>query len=164
VVIEVRAKRLDAAASRLGALLHVRRWTVSLAESVTGGMIADALVAVPGSGEWLAGGVVAYMTRVKRSVLDVSADHVISAEAAREMALGVSKLLATDVAIATTGCAGPEAMDDEPVGSTWIAVATEGRAIARHYQFAGDPETIREEVVIAALHLVCQTLTEPEQM
>jgi PncC family amidohydrolase len=127
--------------------------TVGLAESMTGGALGEALVSLPGSGEWLAGGVISYMTRVKRDVLGVSEGPVISESAAVEMARGATRVLGADVGISTTGCAGPEPMEDQPVGSTWIAVAVDGHARARHHLFAGTPTAVRRQAVAAAIRL-----------
>jgi PncC family amidohydrolase len=131
---------------------------VGTAESMTGGLVAAALVDVPGSGEWFAGGVVAYASELKRSVLGVRARCVISRRAACEMALGAAQLLDVDLAISTTGCAGPEPMDGQPVGTTWIGVALRGRAHAVHARFDGEPASVRAHAVRAAFDLACQEL------
>jgi PncC family amidohydrolase len=120
---------------------------------MTGGLVAAALVDVPGSGEWFAGGVVTYASELKRSVLGVR-----SQRAACEMALGAAQLLDVDLAIATTGCAGPESMEGQPVGTTWIGVALRGRARAFHARFDGEPACVRAHAVRAALDHACQEI------
>src|SRR5436189_6461352 len=98
-------------ATALGHLLAARRLSVATAESMTGGAVAEALVAVPGSREWLAGGLIAYSSRLKFELLGVRRGPVVTEAAAREMAAGVSRVVGTDVGIATTGCAGPAPME-----------------------------------------------------
>jgi nicotinamide-nucleotide amidase len=137
--------------SRLTSAIKDRQLSVALAESMTGGALGEALVSLPGSGDWLAGGVIAYMSRVKRDLLGVSDGPVIAESAAMEMAVGVARTLSTEVGISTTGVAGPATMEQEPVGSTWIAVAVDGNARARHYQFVGTPTAIRRQAVAAAI-------------
>jgi PncC family amidohydrolase len=139
-------------AQRLGSLLADAGLTVATAESMTGGALAEALVAVPGSSEWLAGGVIAYQSRVKFDVLGVTEGPVICASAAREMALGAARVLRTDVGVATTGCAGPEPMEDQPVGTLWVGCAIHDEVHARHFQLDGDgdPAQIRAAAVAAA--------------
>jgi len=153
-VTDVSSRDLD----RLTSAIQDRRLSVGLAESMTGGALGEALVSLPGSGEWLAGGVISYMSRVKRELLGVSEGPVISESAAIEMAVGAARLLSTEVGIATTGCAGPATMEDEPVGSTWIAVALDGRARARHHQFVGSPTGVRRQAVAAAIHFAADVV------
>jgi PncC family amidohydrolase len=140
--------------ARLTSAIKERRLSVGVAESMTGGALCEALVSLPGSGKWLAGGIISYMTRIKRDLLGVSDGPVISESAATEMAIGAARVLGTEVGIATTGSAGPGTMEGEQVGSTWIAVAVDGRARARHYQFAGSPTAVRRQAVIAAIGFV----------
>ncbi len=142
----------------VGGLLTSAGFTIATAESMTGGALAETLVPVPGSGEWLAGGIVAYMSRVKFDVLGVRPGRVISEEAAREMALGATRVLGTDVGIATTGCAGPEPMEEQPVGTLWVGVAVRGRVAAGHFFIDGDPSGIRADAVQRALDFTVKVL------
>ena len=116
-------------ASALLARLRERGWTLAVAESLTGGMLASTIVDVPGASLSFRGGVVAYATDVKRSVLGVDPDLLatrgaVDPEVAHAMAQGVRRMLRTDVGIATTGVAGPDAQDGQPVGTVWISVVT----------------------------------------
>jgi len=138
-------------AERVGALVAELAMTIATAESLTGGAVAEALVEVPGSGDWLAGGVVAYHSRVKHDLLGVKGHRVVSATAVREMAQGAAALLNTDVGIATTGCAGPASMDGQPVGTVWVGISIPGGTIAEHHFIEGDPEQIRRGAVQCAL-------------
>ncbi|GGB97493.1 CinA family protein [Cellulomonas carbonis] len=102
--------------------------TVAVAESLTGGAVCDALVGVAGASACLRGGVVAYATDVKESVLGV--DPVLLARlgavhpaVAVQMAQGVRRLLAAEVGLATTGVAGPDPQDGHPPGTVHVAVS-----------------------------------------
>ena len=122
------------AEAALVALLQERGMTVCTAESCTGGLIAKRLTDVAGCSSVVAGGVVTYQTREKTRLLGVSeelieAHTVVSEPVALAMARGALAALDTDVAIATTGYAGPGGgTADDPVGTVYIAVATKERA------------------------------------
>lgn len=105
--------------------------TVAVAESLTGGAVADALVRVPGASACLRGAVVAYATDVKRDVLGVEVALLerygpVHPDVAAAMAAGVRHLLAADYAVATTGVAGPGAQDGLPPGTVHVAVRGPG--------------------------------------
>src|SRR5262249_22744063 len=99
---------------------------LACAESCTAGRVAAACASAPNAAEWFRGGVVAYQTRVKRSLLDVEARSVITAMAAAEMAEGVAALLDANVAVATTGVAGDEPEDGVAPGTVFIATYVDG--------------------------------------
>ncbi|MHC2999197.1 CinA family protein [Microbacterium sp. HJ5] len=133
-----------------------RGWTVGVAESLTGGLVAATLVDVPGASAVFRGGVIAYATDVKRSVLGVDADLLASTGAvdpgvATQMAEGVRTLLGADVGIATTGVAGPDPQDGKPVGTACIAVVTPEGESSSIGSFPGDRAEIRSAVAVAAL-------------
>lgn len=101
--------------------------TVAVAESLTGGAVTDAIVGVPGASQCLRGGVVAYATDLKASLLDVDAELLqvhgpVHADVARAMAAGVRRLLGADYGIATTGVAGPQAQAGLRPGTFHVAV------------------------------------------
>jgi PncC family amidohydrolase len=104
-------------AARLHRALLARGETVSCAESLTGGGVADLLSGTPGASATYVGGVVSYATRVKRDLLGVTAAQVVSEDCAAQMATGVRDLLRTDWAVSTTGVAGPDQQDDRLTGS-----------------------------------------------
>jgi PncC family amidohydrolase len=131
---------------------------VSVAESVSGGGLAAAIVATPGSGDWFAGGIVAYDSEIKYSCLGVRRGPVITATAAQEMALGACRIFGTEIGVATTGCAGPDSMEGQPVGTVWIGVAVEGVASAAEVHFHGDPAEIRDATIDRALLIATRTL------
>lgn len=143
-------------AADLLAALGARGWTVAVAESLTGGLLASALVDVPGASASVRGGVVAYATDVKRDVLGVDPALLDSVGAvdeavASQMAAGVRRLLRADVGIATTGVAGPEPQDGRPVGAVCIAVTTPQGGTATSFLLEGDRAQIRAAAVEKAL-------------
>ena len=143
-------------AAEVLAALGSRRWTIAVAESLTGGLVAASIVEVPGASASLRGGVVAYATDVKRDVLAVDAGLLkergaVDREVALQMAEGVRRLLGADVGVATTGVAGPEPQDGAPVGTVCIAVVTPRGATASTLLLAGDRSAIRAAATEAAL-------------
>ncbi|MDP3969377.1 MAG: CinA family protein [Nocardioides sp.] len=150
-------------ATALHAVLEQRGLTVACAESLTGGELAGALSAAPGASGMFRGGVVAYASDVKVSLLGVAqetvdTDGVISDACAAEMARGVRRLLGADLGLATTGVAGPVEQEGKPVGRVHVAVATADGVHARELSFAGTRAEIRastvDAVVAWALRLV----------
>jgi len=141
-----------------GNLLLARGWTLAVAESVTGGLMASRAVGIPGASKWFRGGVVAYATAVKRDVLGVSAPKVVSEQAASELADAVAELLGSDVAVGTTGVAGPEGQDGEQPGVVYIGLHTPKGTEVRKVHQLGDRERIRAYTVATAFDLVRLTL------
>jgi nicotinamide-nucleotide amidase len=133
--------------------------TLGVAESVTGGLIASRLVNVSGASSWFRGGVVSYATDLKHSLLGVAPGPVVSAPAAEAMAAGARTLLACDVALSTTGVAGPDVQDGEAVGTVFVGLSTgDGDTTSVRLQLPGDRPRIREYATISALNLVRQRL------
>ncbi|MFT4232759.1 MAG: CinA family protein [Leucobacter sp.] len=145
---------------------------IAVAESLTGGLLADALVSIPGASRAFSGGVVAYDTALKRSLLGVDSELLrrrgpVDEEIALQMASGVRAACAVprdpeaparpaDLGIATTGVAGPDPdpQTGQPAGTVWIAVSIGDRRRARLLQLEGDRREIREATVRSALDLV----------
>jgi len=135
-----------------------RGWTIGSAESATGGQIARRLTMLGGTSATFRGSVVAYATDLKTSMLGVDDEvvatfGVVSEQTALAMAQGARAVLGVDVAVAVTGSAGPEAME-QPVGTMIVAVATPEGDLVRIFQMPGDRERIRAYTATAALHLV----------
>ena len=135
----------------VGTLLRSRGWTLGLAESVTGGLVASRIVAVPGASEWFRGAVVSYATEVKHEVLGVSDGPVVSESAAAEMATGARRVLGADVGLGVTGVAGPTTQDDQPVGTVFLASDIGGDLEVRRIQLPGDRDRIRQFASISLL-------------
>ncbi len=107
-------------------LCRERGETLAAAESLTGGLVAARLAAVPGASDVLKGGVVSYAPEVKFDLLGVPEGPVVSTAAAEQMALGVCDLLGTTCAVATTGVAGPDSLEGHPPGTVCMATAVRG--------------------------------------
>jgi nicotinamide-nucleotide amidase len=134
---------------------RTRGFTLAVAESLTGGLIGARLAAVPGASEVFRGSIASYATDVKRTVLGVTAEHVVSEECAREMADGARRVLGADVAISATGVAGPDELDGQPVGTVWFGIAVPGaRTEAVSTRLPGDRERIRQFASISVLNLL----------
>ena len=150
----------------LGELLKQQNATIATAESCTGGRLAAALNALPGSSAYFMGSVVAYANEVKEQVLGVEHDTLmqygaVSEQTVRQMAEGVRRLMRTDYAIATSGIAGPDGgTDDKPVGTVWIAWATPWGTWAERFQFgvARLRQQITQRAVTTALVKLIQSL------
>ena len=118
------------------ALLTEEKWTVTTAESLTGGRIAAAITAVPGSSNVFPGGVVSYCDRIKHEVLGVPEELLseygaVSAPAAEAMARGAARLMGTDLALSATGLAGPDGDGVHEVGTVFVSMAVEGETFVR---------------------------------
>ncbi|NBI32035.1 CDP-diacylglycerol--glycerol-3-phosphate 3-phosphatidyltransferase [Enterorhabdus sp. P55] len=149
--------RVGALATQAVAALEAAGLTAACAESLTGGLIAGALTAVPGSSAVVRGGVVSYAAEAKRDVLGVSSRAldeagVVSEPVARQMAEGARERLRADVAVAVTGIAGPGGAEPgKPVGTVWMAVAEAEGSAARLFCFEGDRQAVRLQTVAEAL-------------
>ncbi|MFC5724709.1 CinA family protein [Streptomyces gamaensis] len=156
----------DSPAAGVLAALTGRGQTVAVAESLTGGLVAAGLTAVPGASKAVRGSVTAYATDVKRAVLGVdaallAARGAVDADVARQMAGGVRALLGADWGVATTGVAGPEPQDGKAVGTVFVAVAgPDGHTSVRELAQSGDREAVRTASARAALELLMSELTE----
>lgn len=148
----------------VGERLRAAGLTIATAESCTGGLIAAALTDIPGSSDYVLGGVIAYTAQVKQAVLGVdaatiAAHGVVSAAVAQQMAEGVRRLLQSDLAVSVTGVAGPGGgTSTTPVGLTYLALSAAAGTWVREYRFAGDRAQNRQRSVEAALQFVLDTL------
>lgn len=135
-------------------LLKELGYTIGTAESMTGGLVAAALTALAGSSAVMRGGLVAYDSELKQTLLGVEdVSKVVTAETAVAMASGGRELLGADVAVSVTGSAGPDPLE-KPAGTLVIGVATPDHVQAREMRMAGDRERIRTYATTSALHLV----------
>jgi nicotinamide-nucleotide amidase len=145
-------------AERVAQLALARGWTIAVAESLTGGMIASALAQAQQASEWFRGSLVAYSTEVKHEVLDVPAGPVVSAEAAGAMARRVRELLLADISVAVTGAGGPSAQDGHEPGTVFLAVDSgDGNHVVR-LDLCGEPETVCALATLAALDALVDAL------
>lgn len=143
-----------ACARDISHLMHESGRRVAVAESLTAGTIAAHLAASGDASDWFLGGVVAYESTVKFSVLGVEPGPVITARCARQMARGVAELLDADFAVAVTGAGGPGSPEGKPPGTTFIAVCSAVTDDVEEHHFAGDPEDVVHDTTYAALALL----------
>lgn len=155
-------------AERLGENLSQRGWTITAAESCTGGLLAGALTAIPGSSAWFHGSAITYANRIKTALVGVSpavleTHGAVSQDTVEAMAHGAARVFEAEVAIAISGIAGPDgAVPGKPVGTVWIAVATPNNTIiAREYHFEGDRQAVRAQAVISALRATLNVFEKP---
>ena len=144
----------------VGRLLTEQGLTIAVAESCTGGLIAHQLTNVPGSSAYFIGGVVAYSNEVKERVLGVSSEILslygaVSEECAREMARGARCLFGADVAISSTGIAGPTGgTPEKPVGLVYVALATPDLERCERHLWQGDRLENKLQTSEAALEML----------
>lgn len=161
----VESKRTEAL-RHLIARASERGVTIGTAESCTGGMICSALTDIPGSSAVVRGGIVSYAVAIKESVLGVSpsitndpAVGVVSAECAEAMCMGARRVLGCDLAVSTTGIAGPGGAEPgKPVGTVWFGVASDRGVRSRLRTFSGDRSHVRAQAVDEALSLLLEEL------
>lgn len=137
-----------------------RSVVIGAAESLTGGKIGTALASVPQSSDWFGGSVVVYRDDSKRSALGVTAEEVVSAQCAEQMAAGVLELFGCEVAVSTTGVGGPRTQEDKEPGTVYIGVAVEDEISSFSYDFEGEPDDVLEQTVLHALHHLLDQLDD----
>lgn len=142
----------------VGDMLRERRLTIAAAESCTGGLLLERLTDVPGSSDYVAGGIVAYTNELKTALLDVDAaliekDGAVSEPVAAAMAEGMRARSGASVTVAITGVAGPGGGSPaKPVGTVVIAVLVEGKPLSlRTHSFPGGRDHVRFQATQAAL-------------
>ena len=148
----------DDVAARLLQMMAARGLSLGVAESITGGLLAGRIVSVPGASQVFRGGVVSYATELKHELLGVDSDLLnthgpVHPHVAEQMAAGARQVLDVDVALATTGVAGPAAQDGRDVGTVYLACAHPHGVWVRHYQVAGSRVQVRTACVDLALAL-----------
>ncbi len=135
-----------------------RGLTLATGESLTAGLVAATLAEVPGCSAVLRGGVVAYQPDVKADLLGVPqealAQGIVSEQVALALAQGAARVLGADIGIGTTGVAGPDPHDGQPVGTVWIAVSAPDDSRAVRLQLVGQRAEIRRQTVMACWQLV----------
>ncbi|HEY5982860.1 MAG TPA: CinA family protein [Anaerolineales bacterium] len=141
----------------IGHLLREKGLKLAVAESCTGGLVADRITDVPGSSDYFLGGVVAYAYEAKVALLGVSWDTLhafgaVSRETVLEMARGARNALGADLGISVSGIAGPGGgLPNKPVGTTWIGLSSAGEERAYLRVFEGDRRRNKAEAAEAAL-------------
>ena len=152
--------------TKLGNLLRAKHWTVSCAESCTGGGVANAFTAVSGSSDWFERSWVTYSNAAKHELLGVSetilADFgAVSAQTVEAMAIGCAAQANAQLTVSVSGIAGPGGGSAEkPVGLVWFGVFCQGQCNSQKMQFSGDREAVRQQAIDFALALLVQSLVE----
>jgi len=147
-------------ASELYEALLVRGWTLSLAESCTGGGVSVALTDCPGISQVYLGSVVAYANSIKVGVLGIDPrvldqNGAVSSPVALAMAQGVQALFNSTIALSVTGIAGPGGgTPEKPVGTVWLGLVGEGVSLSRHLTLKGNRKQIQDQSVQEALDWV----------
>lgn len=147
-------------------LLKKYQYTLTTAESATGGMIASTLINVPGISEFFQEGYVTYSDAAKVKMIHVNPKTietygVVSSETAADMAVSVAKTAGCDAALSVTGVAGPEGgTRDCPVGLVYIGCYLRGTTVTERYLFEGDRMQVRKAAVEQALLLLKKRMEE----
>ncbi len=150
----------DTLESVVGKMLLSRNKTLATAESCTGGLIAHKITSIAGSSQYFKGSVVAYANEIKENILDVNADDLekygaVSEEIVLQMADNVRKLYNTDYALAVSGIAGPDGgTEEKPVGTVWIALASNNKVVAKKFLFGGERVRIIDWAYQSALNIL----------
>ena len=148
----------------IGRRLTITGFTLSVAESCTGGLIAERLTKVPGSSKYFLEGVVTYSNEAKIRLLGVDRKVIrefgaVSSQVARDMARGVRHQAKTDFGLAVTGIAGPDGgTEEKPVGLVYAALADDAHTEHRRLMLPGDRELIRWRASQAALDMLRRRL------
>jgi PncC family amidohydrolase len=144
----------------IGDLLREKGWTLSIAESCTGGLVCDRITDVSGSSGYFMGGMVNYSNESKAKHLGIPLDYIrkhgaVSPEVAKKMALGVRKTFHTTFGLSTTGVAGPTGgTKRSPIGRVFIGIAKGDRTGVKKLDLKGNRREIKKEATETALHFL----------
>lgn len=158
--------KIDAAATRLVSILNDKKYTITTAESCTGGLVAASIVGVPGASSVLNEAHITYSNEAKNRLLKVSTDTLdsvgaVSFQTAKEMAKGAAELAGANCAIVTTGIAGPTGgTDEKPVGTVYIGYYINEKLYVEKHLFTGDRNEVRLCTVLTALSNMCGYLSD----
>jgi nicotinamide-nucleotide amidase len=152
----------------VGKLLLNKDMTVGVAESCTGGLVANYLTDVPGSSRYVRGGIIAYNNEIKEKVLGVNPKTLeqygaVSPETAREMARGARMVLGSSFGLATTGLAGPDGEPDNPVGTVYLGLSARDGELTQKIYFPGVGRTTLKKIAAKrALDFLRRYLINPD--
>ena len=154
----------------IGNHLREKGWTLSTAESCTGGLISDRITDVSGSSDYFEGGMVTYSNESKAKHLGVPLDYIrrygaVSPQVARKMAQGVRKAFNTTFGLSTTGVAGPTGgTKRSPIGRVFIGISDGKRTWVRKLDLKGSRREIREKAAEESLEFLYQILIEKAEL
>ena len=149
----------------IGDLLREKGWTLSIAESCTGGLICDRITNISGSSDYFMGGMVTYSNESKAKHLGIPLDYIkkygaVSPQVARRMAQGVRKAFNTTFGLSTTGVAGPTGgTRRSPVGRVFVGLAAGRKVWVKKLDLKGTRREIKEKATEKALQFFYETLT-----
>jgi len=141
------------------ALLRELDLSVGTAESLTGGLVCAALTSVPGASTVVRGGVVAYASEVKADLLGVdpellAREGAVCEPVAAQLADGIRRVLGCAVGVSTTGVAGPDPADGQPVGTVFVGASGPWGIVVERLALTGDRDQVRASSVLAAMTLL----------
>ena len=155
-------ENLDELASRVIEIFREKGLSLALAESCTGGMIAETITNVAGASDIFYGSAVTYVNSAKEHILGVAREMLekhgaVSSECAEEMACGARRVYGADVAMSVTGIAGPGGGSEaKPVGTVWFGLATKDGAETFRRRFDGDRAAVRRQTVEEVLRRLAE--------
>lgn len=161
--VNVTKKSLEKA---IGGLLRKKGWTLSIAESCTGGLICDRITDISGSSDYFMGGMVNYSNESKEKHLrvpmkDIKRHGAVSPQVAEKMAQGVRKAFGTTFGLSTTGIAGPTGgTKEKPVGLIYIAISDGKRTIVEEEKLKGSRREIKRESTNRSLKYLYDFITD----
>jgi PncC family amidohydrolase len=150
--------------ARIGRILRERRMKIAVAESCTGGLIANRITNIQGASDYFDMGFVTYSNDSKELYLFVPEEVIeekgaVSSEVAKEMAEGVKETTEADVALSVTGVAGPGGgTPEKPIGTVYVGLASKDGTFVRKFLFSGDRLSIKEQTSEEALKMVLDYL------
>jgi nicotinamide-nucleotide amidase len=153
----------------IGDHLRKRKWTLSIAESCTGGLICDRITDISGSSDYFMGGMVTYSNESKARHLEVPLDDIkrfgaVSPQVAKKMAQGVQKAFGTTFGLSTTGVAGPTGgTKRSPVGRVFIGVASGRKTWVKKLDLKGNRREIKKKATKHALQFFYEILIQRQQ-
>lgn len=148
----------------VGQFLISRKLTLATAESCTGGLISHLITSISGSSVYFKGGIIAYDNTVKVNLLHVKTETLanygaVSQQTVEEMAIGARIAMSTDIAIATSGIAGPNGGSDEkPVGTVWIAFSNKNITVSKLFNFTNNRENTIKSAALHTLNFLLQNM------
>jgi nicotinamide-nucleotide amidase len=155
----------DTLPSVIGKLLIAKELTIGTVESCTAGALAKSIVSVAGSSSYFEGSILTYSNALKKKLVHVSTENLdnfgaVSQEVVEQMAVNGREILGVDMCISTSGVAGPDGGSDEkPVGTIWIAIASNENVFSKQFYFGNSRERNIEMTVLTALNLArCKIL------
>lgn len=155
-------ENLDELALRVIEIFREKGLSLALAESCTGGMIAETITNVAGASDIFYGSAVTYVNSAKEHILGVAHETLekhgaVSSECAEEMACGARRVYGADVAMSVTGIAGPGGGSEaKPVGTVWFGLATKDGAETFRRRFDGDRAAVRRQTVEEVLRRLAE--------